>query len=377
VATTSNAIIANNAVGGYAGSNVALNKLADAVVALGSSPAANRAGNQLLAEPHNNATALAVQPSLDVLNVITGHADSTRLAMNGSPSGVSAGESGSGLAAWGEGFGGGSHQSQDGQFSGYSMSSQGMVAGVDAGVADSNARVGGVFTYTHGDLKDHGDRTGDTMGLNSYGVLGYASLLGTQAYVDLLGGVLFDKFDTVRVVNLTGFSGVASGSHDGTQYVAKAAGGYRLPMGETGTTLTPVWGVTYSHLNQDAYTESGGNGAALRVASEGDNSLKGEAGLKLEHSFAVSRGDVVPEVKVVYRHEFDDGAQLQTASFAADESASTFSTLNVRPIENSGVLSTGVTLLGKDGVSVTLKYSAEAASGYLSQGGSLRVRWAF
>jgi outer membrane autotransporter protein len=375
-ATTSNAISANNAAGGYFGSNVALNKLADAVVTLGTSPAANRAGNQLSADPHNNASVLATQPSLDVLNVVTGHADSTRLAANGGGSGVSAGESGPGLATWGEAFGGGAHQSEDGQYSGYSMSSEGIVAGGDAAVADSNVRVGGVFAYTHADLNEHGDRTGDTLSLDSYGVLGYGSLIGEHAYVDLLGGVLFDKFDTVRVVSFTNFSGVASGTHDGTQYVAKAAGGYRLPMGESGTTLTPIWGLTYSHLNQDSYTESGGNGAALHVNSLGDNSLKGEAGLKLEHSFAMAHGDVVPEVRAMYRHEFDSGAQVQTASFAADENAS-FSTLDARPIVNSGVFSTGVNFLGKDGMTVTLRYTAEAATGYVSQGGSLRVRWSF
>jgi outer membrane autotransporter protein len=375
-ATTSNAIIANNAVGGYTGSNVALNKLADAVAALGTSPAANRAGNQLSADPHNNGAALATQPSLDVLNVVTGHADIARLAANGGESGVSAGEPGPGLATWGEAFGGGSHQSEDGQFSGYSMSSEGVVAGGDAAVADSNVRVGGVFTYTHADLQEHGDRTGDTMSLDSYGVLGYGNFIGEHAYLDLLGGVLFDKFDTVRVVSFTNFSGVATGSHDGTQYVAKAAGGYRLPMGGSGTTLTPIWGLTYSHLHQDGYTESGGNGAALTVDSESDNSLKGEVGLKLEHTFAMAHGDVVPDVRAMYRHEFDSGAQVQTASFAADENAS-FTTLDARAIENSGMFSAGVNFLGRDGVTVTLRYTAEAATGYVSQGGSLRVRWSF
>jgi outer membrane autotransporter protein len=258
------------------------------------------------------------------------------------------------------------------------MSSEGLVAGGDAVIADSDTRVGAVFTYTHADLHDHGDRTGDSLSLDSDGVLVYASFLGARAYADLLGGVLFDRFDTVRVVDITGFNGVASGSHDGTQYVAKAAGGYRLPVGgASGTTLTPIWGLTYSHLNQDAYTESGGNGAALRVDGEGDNSLKGEVGLKLERSFAVARGDVVPEVRLMYRHEFDNGAQLQTASFAADAAGTTFSTLNARPIENSGLGSVGVNLLGNDGVTVTLKYTAEIATGYVSQGGSLRVRWVF
>jgi outer membrane autotransporter protein len=194
----------------------------------------------------------------------------------------------------------------------------------------------------------------------------------------VIAGVMFDRFNTVRVVDFTGFNGVASGQHDGTEYVAKVAGGYRFPMGQaSGTTLTPVWGVTYSHLNQDGYTESGGNGSALNVESDSNNSLKGEAGLKLEHSFTVARGDVVPEVKVLYRHEFDNSSQLQTQGFAGDETGTTFTTENAREIRNSGVLAAGVNLVGKDGVTVTLKYGAEVAQGYISQGGSLRVRWAF
>jgi uncharacterized protein with beta-barrel porin domain len=378
LATTSNAVAANNAAGGYTGSNADLNKLANALTALGTTAAANRAGNQLLADPHHDAVALAEQPALDVLDVVTGHADVTRLAANGGQSGVSAGESGAGLATWGEAFGGGAHQSQDGQFSGYGISSEGLVAGGDAAIGESNARLGGVFTYTHADLNEHGDRTGDTMGLNSYGLLGYATFLGTRAYADLTGGVMFDQFNTVRVIDFPGFFGVATGNHDGTQYVAKAEAGYRLPMSEPSTTtLTPLLGLAYSHLNQDGYTESGGNGAALRVDGDGSNSLRGEAGLKLEHSFRVTRGDVVPELKVMYRHEFDSGSQQQTAGFAADPAGTTFSTEDVRPVLNTGVASIGVNLLGSDGLTVSLKYGAEIGSGYVSQGGSLRVRWTF
>jgi uncharacterized protein with beta-barrel porin domain len=378
LATTSNAVSANNAAGGYTGSNADLNKLANALAALGTTAEANRAGNQLLADPHHDAVTLAEQPALDVLDVVTGHADVTRLAANGGQSGVSAGESGTGLATWGEAFGGGAHQSQDGQFSGYGISSEGLVAGGDAAIGESNARLGGVFTYTHADLNEHGDRTGDTMGLNSYGILGYATFLGTRAYADLTGGVMFDQFNTVRVIDFPGFFGVATGNHDGTQYVAKADGGYRLSMsGASTTTLTPVWGLAYSHLNQDGYTESGGNGAALHVDGDGDNSLRGEVGFKLEHSFTITRGDVVPELKIMYRHEFENGTQQQTVGFAADPAGTTFSTEDVRPVLNTGVASIGVNLLGSDGVTVSLKYGAEIGSGYVSQGGSLRVRWTF
>ncbi len=353
--------------------------LANAVVSLGTTAEANHAGNQLSADPHNNGATLAVEPALDVLNVVTDHADATRLAMNAQERGLSAGESGSDPAAWAEGFGGAAHQSQEGQFSGYGMTSEGLVAGLDTPVADSPIRVGGVFAYTHASLEEHGDRQGDHMGLDSYGVLGYASYLGTRAYADLLGGVLFDKFDTHRVIDFTGFSGVANGDHDGRQWVAKLDAGYRFPLGEAGspTTLTPVWGVTYSHLNQNGYTETGGDGAALKVYGESSNSFKGEAGLKLERSFATGAGSLVPGIRLTYRHEFDGGSQMQTASFSSDETNAAFSTQTLRPVVNSGLLSAGLTLLGDKGMTVTLKYDAEIASGFVAQSGSLRVRWAF
>jgi outer membrane autotransporter protein len=316
---------------------------------------------------------------MDVLNVVTGHAEDARLAMNAEERGISTGESASGFSSWGEAYGGAGHQDGQGQFGGYTLTSEGLVAGGDLPVADSGVRVGGVFTFTNAGLHDQGDRTGDSTGLNAYGLLGYGTYLGSRAYADVVAGVMFDRFDTRRVVDFTGVSGAADGSHNGVQYVARADGGIPFNFGvpKTPTTLAPVWGLTVSHLDQSGYTETGDREIALNVRSEASTSVKGEAGFKLEHSFETSLGMVVPELRAVYRHEFDNSLQFQTSSFAADETNSVFGTQSMQPNVNSMVYSVGGTLLGDRDVAVTVKYEVETANGFLNQTGSLRIRWAF
>jgi len=380
LATTPNAIAANNAAGSYGGLCPCLLVLASAVESLGTAAEANRAGNQLSADPHNTGVQLATQPAMDVLNVVTAHADGARrLAMNAEQQGISAGESAPGFRSWGEVYGGGGHQDGQGQFGGYTLSSAGLVAGGDLPVAESGLRVGGVFTFSNAKLHDQGDRTGDSTGLDAYGLLGYGSYLGSRAYADVVAGAMFDQFDTHRVVDFTGVSGAADGTHNGVQFVARADGGIPFNFGapKTPTTLAPVWGLTVSHLDQSAYTETGAREIVLKVGSEASTSVKGEAGFKLEHSFQTSLGMVVPELRAVVRHEFDTRLQFQTASFAADETNPVFGTQSMQPNVNSMVYTVGATLLGDRDVAVTVKYDVETANGFLNQTGSLRVRWAF
>jgi uncharacterized protein with beta-barrel porin domain len=85
----------------------------------------------------------------------------------------------------------------------------------------------------------------------------------------------------------------------------------------------------------------------------------------------------VPQLRAVYRHEFDNSLQFQTASFAADETNSVFGTQSMQPNVNSMVYSAGATLLGGRDTAITLKYEVETANGFLNQTGSLRIRWAF
>jgi outer membrane autotransporter protein len=205
---------------------------------------------------------------------------------------------------------------------------------------------------------------------------GYASYTASRWYANFAAGVVQQHYDTHREIDVTGFSGDARGSFSGTQYVARAEAGYPLAVGSA--TVTLLAGLTYSNLHQNSYTESGGNGAALSVDSANATSVASDLGVKISHELATQHGTLIPELQVAWRHEYDNTWVRTQASFAADPVGETgFTSLGATPIENSTVISAGVTLARADNLSLSAKYTVQAGSGYVSQAGSLRLRWLF
>lgn len=152
--------------------------------------------------------------------------------------------------------------------------------------------------------------------------------------------------------------------------------GYPLSFGVA--TVTPLATLTYSYLHQNAYTESGGNGAALSVGASHLTSVTTDLGAKIERELPTSYGVLVPELTVAWRHEYDNTRALTNATFAADPSGQTsFTTLGTSPVTNSALVTAGLTLLKGRNLSVTARYDVQIGQGYLSQGGSLRLRQLF
>jgi outer membrane autotransporter protein len=161
------------------------------------------------------------------------------------------------------------------------------------------------------------------------------------------------------------------------QYIASALAGYPIELANH-TVLTPIAGLTYSSLDEDSFTESGGNGAALHVDSTSTHSLKSDLGTRLERSFATTYGNVVPSAQLIWRHEYQDTRLQSVSNFAADTSGATsFSSPGAKPVDDTGVLALGVTLLRSNTLSLSAKYTLEAASGYTANTGDMQVRWNF
>ena len=72
--------------------------------------------------------------------------------------------------------------------------------------------------------------------------------------------------------------------------------------------------MTYSYLNQNSYTETGGNGAALSVGSVGSSSVRSALGAKVAVPFETSTGTWVPELSVRWVHEYNRTRQATGAS---------------------------------------------------------------
>ncbi|MNJ43881.1 Extracellular serine protease precursor [compost metagenome] len=362
----------------YNGYDAPLMNLFNAAAALGSSAEGNKAGAQLSpAATVSAATQASMASTVQVLNVTAARLDGMRTAQNDmAGSGIATGEAASNSGLWGQAFGGSSRLSESDNIAGYTSHYSGMLIGADTALNDS-WQAGGLFSYTQTTVNSDGDNAGSSADVKSYGVFGYASYTANPWYLDLSIGAIQHQYDTQRDVNFPGFNGTAKGEHDGMQYIAAAQVGYPINLGSH-TVLTPIGGLTYTTLEQDSFSEEGGNGAALDVDSTSTHSLKSDLGAKLERSYATEYGNVVPSAQLIWRHEYHDTRLQSVANFAADTAGATsFSNLGVKPVDDTGVLTLGVTLLQSSALSVSAKYTLEAASGYTANTGDVQVRWNF
>jgi outer membrane autotransporter protein len=364
----------------YSGTNSSLLALFNPAAALDTADAANKAG-EMLSPASIKGAANDAQGVLNQVigNVANDHMDGLRVAQGNSSSGVATGESARDFALWGQVFGGGASQGLRDNISGYHANYRGLLIGGDSLVSDT-LRIGALVNAAKTSLASDSDNTGSSVNINNYGVTAYASYSGSPWYVNAQAGFAHQQYSTTRVIDYTGFSGVANGSFNGRQYMTSVQAGYPLALDAwlPDTTLTPIAGLSYSTLRQDGYTETGGNGAALKVDASSVNSLKSELGAKLERGFETSSGKLVPSLQLGWRHEYRGGRAHAGASFAADSTGSTaFVTQGAAPVADIGVLTLGVTLLQGKQLNLTARYTLESGGGYKAQTGSLQARWQY
>ncbi len=375
-ATSPNAVAALRGLFGYTGiANAQLLNLYNAslgALSSGSSGDANHIGQQLA--PIQVARAVAA-PTFDALNVVSAHVNALRVAQADGATGLATGDSFSQVNLWGQAFGG--HASQDARddVDGYSANYGGLLIGADKALNDK-WRIGGVFQYAHTAINNSDNTSGDSTGVNGYGLIGYASFTGSPWYVNMSGAAVLQRYDTERRVTMPGFEGVANGGFNGQQYVASVEGGWPLAVGSA--TLTPLASLTYSYLNQNSYTETGGNGAALHVDSSSASSVRSALGAKIEKAYDTSYGQIVPELRAAWVHEYNRTRQSTGASFAGDPTGATgFTTVGMTPVSNLADISLGLTLLRANNLSVTARYELQAGSGFISNTGILRLQQRF
>ncbi|MBN4665648.1 autotransporter domain-containing protein [Pandoraea nosoerga] len=373
--TMRNAVASFGGLQNYTGiSDPGLLGLYNASLAIGSVSEANRAGSQLSPAQQLAASRAAAAPTLNALALTGARADALRLAQSGH-SGVATGDGGPTFGVWGQAFGGHASQGMVDDISGYSANYGGLMLGVDRALGDKWL-AGGAFSFSHTKINGSDDNSGSSTQVNGYGLLAYASYLGSPWYVNLSGGIVQQRYNTTRVVDFTGFSGVASGAFSGQQYVARTEFGYPLALGSG--TLTPLASLTYSYLHQGSYTETGGNGAALSVGTSHASSLRSALGARLERAFATRYGDIVPFAQAQWIHEFVNSRAVTGASYAGDFTGETaFTAVGPSPVRDLADLTLGATLVRSSNLSLTARYELQVGSRFVSQTASLRLQQRF
>lgn len=360
-----------DALNTYSGTNTGLISLQNAVQSLSSASEVTKAGEQLKPSGNTNASTFtaANQATTGTLTTIAARTDSMRLAANGG-SGVNSGDALRGIGVWGEGFGSMAEQNTRDSITGYDARTAGLAVGVDTKVAEGT-RLGVAFSYARTGVDGKGSNAQDATTINSYIGTLYGSYTGKPWYVNgaLSAGV--HDYKTSRVVNFTGFNDTALGNHIGMQYTAKVDGGYPIPVGPA--VLTPVIGMTYTYLDQEGYTETSTNGAALKVNSTDTWSLRSQLGAKLDTTYKLSGGHkLTPQVRAAWLHEFNSNAMNTTAAFAAG--GASFTSNGLKPTQEAAQLGLGLTIANTNNLKVEVGYDAEVRTDYLSHTGRLQIR---
>lgn len=374
-ATIPNAISSLGGLQSYSGTSDLLT-LRNASLAIASTAEANRAGEQLSPAASTSAAgAAATTSTFDMLSIVGSHIASLR-GGEGGPRGMAAGDAALDWGAWGQAFGGRADQGTIDQVSGYRAYYGGFVAGIDGAVTDS-WRLGGALSYTRTNVDGRDNVEGSHTGVDSYGLTAYASYTGMEWYANLYLSGAQQSYRTRRMVDFTGFSALADGDFNGQQVTAKAEIGYPIALTDR-LTLTPLAELGYSYSRLDGYTETAGNGAALKVDASDSHALRSGIGGKLATRVASPFGEVVPFIQAMWLHQYNDDASGVTARYAADPVGETaFTSFGAKPIADMADLTLGATLLSADDLSVTTRYGVQLAPEYTNQTLSLRLRQLF
>lgn len=211
--------------------------------------------------------------------------------------GISAGDESAKNGAWVKLIASTATQEQDGMYDGYKTRSGGLAMGIDHKFSyDITAGLAFGYTRTNVDQKDF--RAGDTANTDSYNIVAYASKDFERAYVE--GAVSYAHHDT----DSTRAAAVGRTAHaeiDANQYTGHLSAGYRFNVKDKAT-VTPFLALDYTHLAQDAYTETGAGAINLQVDELSTNRTTFGGGLRVGTKIDNASTTLRPELKLAAYH---------------------------------------------------------------------------
>jgi outer membrane autotransporter protein len=203
----------------------------------------------------------------------------------------------------------------DNGLSGYNYQMAGLILGADTSVS-SNVAVGVAGGFGKPKLYDYdlakAEVEGDSYFLSAYGTL-------TQERWEFAGvlGYTFGSYDAKRGINFGSINRQAKGDFDGQGMIASLKAAYFQQMGRL--EIIPEFGLTYSKIWQDGFTETGAGSLNLKVEDADAYSVVTSLGVRLGTS--LEAGNTPLRVQGLLRYDYDwnagdDNAHKVSASLA-------------------------------------------------------------
>ena len=251
---------------------------------------------------------------------------------------------------------------------GYDFDGWSILGGVDYRF-DENL-IGGVsLRYADGQAdydNNRGDMTGDSWGLSLYG----SYSLDNGFFVDGLVGFAQNDYTLKRRINYT----IGAETAIQTAKSDPNADLWNFNIGAGYTVYRDAWSITpsarlnYLQNDVDSYTErmsdptGVGGSMALSIDSQTFTSFTSDLGVEIARAISHKSGVIVPQLRIGWVHEFENGQEQVGARFVNDINNQPLFILTNKPVHDYADLSVGVSAQFAGGRSAFLSY--ETLLGY-------------
>jgi outer membrane autotransporter protein len=280
----------------------------------------------------------------------------------------------SGASVWLRGSGQFANVDTDLNAAGYDQDSTGVSGGIDYAVAN-NATVGLAGHWATSDVDF--DTPGDSAEVDSWGAGLYGSYGFGRFYADGLFNYASHDIAAMRTIQAPVLNApfVALAGYDATTWGLAGEVGMMWRLGRVN--MQPSLGLSYTDLSTDGFTETGDAGAySLIVQGADGQSFTSTVALRASGQWMMGRTPVIPEIKLGWRHEYEDDPLSFNAAFS-DPVSPTFTIVSSEIQQDSAIVRAGVTA----GVArnfevffnVNGQYNSDASA--TNAAGGLRVTW--
>lgn len=234
----------------------------------------------------------------------------------------------------------------------------GMAAGVDRWVNDA-LLVGAALNY--------GQTNADDIRFKSHDVAFYGRWLGQDAmYLDAIATLGRSQADTDRELQLGASVARAEGDYHLTQRSVALELGKRFSMTKS-FSISPFFGVHYTHLSRERITEKSNSATALKVSAEQQESLRSQLGVRIAKTLTTASGmQWMADAQAGWIHEFADNQSHVTAIFAGMPASQLapahFTVAGPALTRDRALLGVGISSLLNARASVRIGYEAEHGS---------------
>jgi outer membrane autotransporter protein len=283
---------------------------------------------------------------------------------------------GSGTSVWLRGHGQWVNVDTDPEADGYDQDSNGLIGGVDHAFS-ANAMAGGAVAYTNTDVDF--DEPGDTADVKSWQVGAYGSYGFGKFYLDGVASYAWHDVNAQRTITLPSITYLATSAYNASAWSVQGEVGAIWVLGRVN--MQPSVALAYTGANTDGFSETvspSAPGIGLVVADSDSDSLATTLALRASGQWMMAKTQVVPDIKLGWRHEFEDGRQSFTANFFEDLTAPASMSIVSSAIQpDSLVVSTGATFGVTRNFEVFFdlngQYNADASATNAS--GGVRLTW--